>query len=231
MSYDLTIRADGHYSRSTPLAPLADFIDRLPHVRRNGPSGFVLEAPPARWMNISLEVADEHGDSVSVDESGGDQVNCIRLHIPYANLGEEAERDYFPLAFDVAQFVGWQLYDAQTGEYVTPPARPDPTRGDFAREVMDTLIEQPAPAPLVEATPKRAKPSAKPKKKPAAKPKKVVKAAVKPVARGAAKKKPAAKAPAKQKKVAKAKAKPAAKGKAKPAAKAKLAKKKAKGRR
>src|SRR5690242_1537205 len=101
MSYDLTIRADNEYSRSTLLAALAAFIDQLPHIRRNGPSGFVLEAPPARWMNISLEVADQHGDSVAVHEAGGDQVNCIRLNIPYANLGQEAERDYFPLAFDI----------------------------------------------------------------------------------------------------------------------------------
>jgi hypothetical protein len=223
---------------------LAAFIDQLPHIRRNGPSGFILEAPPARWMNISLEVADPHGDSVAVDEAGGDQVNCIRLHIPHANLGQEAERDYFPLAFDIAQFVGWQVYDAQSGAYVTPPAAPDPTRGDFAREVVDTLIEQPAPAPVVEAAPASApkpapKPAARPKKTPAAKVKKAVKKtavkkaaskSAKPAASAAAKKKPAAKGAAKQKKTAKAKPKPAAaRAKAKPA-RAKAAKKKSKRR-
>jgi hypothetical protein len=220
MSYDLTIRADHDYSRSTPLAALAEFLDQLPHLRRNGPSGFILEAPPARWMNISLELADPQGDSVAVHEAGADQVNCIRLHIPYANLGQEAERDYFPLAFDITQFVGWQLHDAQTGEYITPPAPPDPTRGDFAREAMDTLIEQPAPAPIVEAPAQKpvVKSAAKPKKKPAAaKPKKATAKVAKPKAA----RKPAAKAAVKQKKTVKAKAKPAAKVKAKPAAKAK----------
>ena len=49
--------------KSVPHSGQSDFIRKLPHVHANGSSGFVLD-DSRRWMNISLEVANEEGDSV-----------------------------------------------------------------------------------------------------------------------------------------------------------------------
>lgn len=225
MSYDLTIRADREYSQSTPLAPLVDFLDQFPHVRSVGVGHFVLDHPP-RYMNISLEIANAEGDSEAVKETD-EHVNCIRLHIPYAHLTEEAEKHYFPMALDLAHFAGLQLYDAQSGEYITMPPPPDPERAAFAAEVMRVIEAETGPLQPEVPEKKKAKPKAakKPSKKPAKTAKaakKPVKIAKKPVAKASAAKKPAAKAAKVAKKAAPAKKKPVAKAKAvkKPAAKA-----------
>jgi hypothetical protein len=139
MSYDLTIRADRAYSQFVPLEPLREFIGRLPHVRPNGTTGFILDDPPRRWMNISLEVAGEDVDSIAVDEDGRLRVNCIRLHIPYEYLGDAAERDYFPVAAEIAGLLHWRLYDCQTGKDVPASPRPDAKRDAFYREVLGAL--------------------------------------------------------------------------------------------
>src|SRR5262249_22899441 len=138
MSYDLTIRADRDYSQLVAFKPLAMFIRKLPHVKANGASGFILD-DSRRWMNISLEVANEEGDSVSAEGDGLSRVNCIRLHIPYDYLGDAPEQDYFPVAHEIAGLLGWRLYDAQTGEDVPRSPRPDARRGAFYREVRRAL--------------------------------------------------------------------------------------------
>src|SRR5262249_4521660 len=160
MSYDLTIRADRDYSQYVAFKPLAKFIRKLPHVRANGASGFILD-DSRRWMNISLEVANEEGDSVAAEEDGLSRVNCIRLHIPYDYLGDAPERDYFPVAKEIAGLLGWRLYDAQTGEYVPDSPRPNADRGAFYREVRRALgLKEAGPASP------RPKKSSKGKKKP-----------------------------------------------------------------
>jgi hypothetical protein len=138
MSYDLTIRADRDYSQFVAFKPLAEFISKLPHVRANGSSGFILD-DSRRWMNIDLEVANEEGDSVEAEEEELWRVNCIRLHIPYDYLGDAPEQDYFPVAQEIAGLLGWRLYDAQTGEDVPRSPRPDASRGAFYREVRRAL--------------------------------------------------------------------------------------------
>jgi hypothetical protein len=118
MSYDLTIRGDETYSRSTPKAALDGFIAGLPGITANGAMGFALDDRPKRWMEIDLEVVSEEGDSIAESWQTYDAVNCIQLHIPYPFLGKAIERDYLPTAFAIADFVGWPLYDEQTGELV-----------------------------------------------------------------------------------------------------------------
>jgi hypothetical protein len=119
MSYDLTIRGDETYSRTTPRAALGAFLLQLPCVKPNGEHGFVLDDPPSRWMEIDLEVVSEEGDSILESWRTYDTTNCINLHIPYQFLGDAPESDYFPTALAIADFVGWPLYDPQTDEIVT----------------------------------------------------------------------------------------------------------------
>jgi hypothetical protein len=125
MSYDLTIKGDDSYARSVPKEPTASFIAQLPDIKPNGDYGFALDRPPNRWMEIDLEVVSEEGDSIREAWREYDEFNCISLHIPYQFLGKAPERDYFPTAFAIADHVGWELYDEQTGEAVPrePTAR------------------------------------------------------------------------------------------------------------
>lgn len=139
MSFDLTAQADDARSRFAPHDTLAAFVAGLPHVRRLGPDLFALDDPPARWMNISLEVSGPDGDSEAAADAGRAEVNCVRFHIPYDQLGDEPERDYFPTAWAVAEFLGWRLYDGQLGEYVTEGAIPARERAAFAKLVRRAL--------------------------------------------------------------------------------------------
>jgi hypothetical protein len=139
MSFDLTVQADDARSRFTDHAALSAFIAGLPLIRQTAPDLFVLDDPPRRWMNISLEVSDVEGDSVSVSESGRSVVNCVRFYIPYAQLGDEPDRDYFPTAWAIAQFLGWRVYDQQLGKYISEGAIPPAERGAFAKQVRRAL--------------------------------------------------------------------------------------------
>ncbi len=72
------------------------------------------------WMEIDLEDVTEDGDIREDGASGS--VNCVRLHIPYAMLGGAPERDYFPTAFAIGQYLGWAVIDEQTGESLAASA-------------------------------------------------------------------------------------------------------------
>jgi hypothetical protein len=157
MSYDLTIRADRNYSQFVALGPLAEFIGNLPDVQANGPSGFLLKGSH-RWMNISLETANEEGDSVAAHEDGRSQVNCIRLSIPYEYLGDAPEQDYFPVGKEIADLLGWQLYDAQTGEDLAASTPVNRDRGAFYREVRRALgLDETSPGGASQEEPSKGK--------------------------------------------------------------------------
>lgn len=115
MSYDMTIAADERFSQAVPLGPLRDFVGRLPGVQPNGERDFALSVEDRLWMEIDLESVTEEGDSRNDGEDAA-TVNCVRLHIPYAMLGESPRRDYFPTAEAIARYLGWSAIDDQTGE-------------------------------------------------------------------------------------------------------------------
>jgi hypothetical protein len=125
VSYDLIVRADEEFSKSTAFGPLADFIEMLPNIRPNGSTGFVLDDPPKRWMEIDLEGDFPEEEAMEAIKEGPGRVSSISLQIPYAHLGDAPERDYFPMALAIAKFVGWPLFDAQTGEEI-PYAKEEP---------------------------------------------------------------------------------------------------------
>ena len=115
MSYDLDIKADDDYSQSADCDRLKAFVAHLPGIKPNGSRGFVLDDRPQKWMEIDLEAVSPDGD-YDEELSRGTWVNCVRLHIPYAYLGETPERDYFPTAWAIAAFLGWRLHQDKGGE-------------------------------------------------------------------------------------------------------------------
>lgn len=119
MSYDLTIARDETFSAWTQLSDLADCLRTAEHVKPNGQRGFVFEPSIDRCMFIDLEVVSDEGDNI--EEKGREyrEINCVRLHIPYAMLGNHPDRDYFPLALMIAERLGWTAYDNQSGELIS----------------------------------------------------------------------------------------------------------------
>ena len=117
MSFDLTIKGDKHYSRTTERAPLASFVSQLPRIKPNGTRGFALDDPPKVWMEIDLEVVSRNGDNVEVEGQVSESINCLRLHIPYSFLKSGSlEHDYLPIAIMIVDRLGWQLYDDQNDD-------------------------------------------------------------------------------------------------------------------
>jgi hypothetical protein len=119
LSYDLTIRSNETFSRSTSRAALESFVKQLPGVKPNGRQGFALDARPKRWMEIDFEVVNAEGDNIESNQTVSTDINCVRLHIPSKYLGEDIEHDYLPTAFAIAEHVGWTLYDDQDDEPVS----------------------------------------------------------------------------------------------------------------
>ncbi len=115
MSYDLTIRPNKTYSEFKPIAPLIAFLEKQPHVRPNGPRGFILEEGN-RWMEIHIETVSDEGDNIEDAPHDTGTFNCIRAHIPYPHLGQSPHRHYFPLLRSLAAEVGWQLRDEQADD-------------------------------------------------------------------------------------------------------------------
>jgi hypothetical protein len=118
MSFDLTVKSDETYSRRTLKAALDLFISQMPGIKPNGSRGFVLDERPKRWMEIDLEVVSEEGENIKEDGRTYEEINCLRLHIPYAFLDDDIGRDYLPTAFAIADYIGWTLYDDQRGKPV-----------------------------------------------------------------------------------------------------------------
>jgi hypothetical protein len=113
----MTIRSDESFSRSAERQPLVEYLRTLPGVLPNGDSGFTLDDRPRRWMEIDLEVVNEEGDSIEVSINEHPDINCIRLHIPYAYLKSSSLNEgYLPLALKIADHLKWELYDEQSGE-------------------------------------------------------------------------------------------------------------------
>jgi hypothetical protein len=142
MSYDLTIKPDDEFSRAAAVGRVLAFAAQLPHLRPNGARGFVLDDPPSRWMEIDLEFIGSDGEFDAALTNTGPDTNCINLHIPYAYLGEQPERDYFPTALALARFLGWRLYDEQSGEDIKEGAIPRRQWTAFYRQVMQALGEE-----------------------------------------------------------------------------------------
>ena len=112
MSYDLTARQDGEYSRGVPFERASTLLAAMSDVEPNGSSGFVLERGGDVWMEIDLEAVSEEGDSIEAPgNEAPSEINCIRFHVPYGHI-EELE-PCVEVALKIAGGLEWQLYDEQ----------------------------------------------------------------------------------------------------------------------
>ena len=114
MSYDITIASDERFSSHYSVAQLRDFLEALPRVSPNGDRCYSFGDSKRQWMEIDLEYVSEDGDWLE-EFANSDTINCVRVHIPYQFLGSQPDRDYFPTVLQIADHIGWNAIDDQTG--------------------------------------------------------------------------------------------------------------------
>ena len=134
MSYDLTVQYDEDFSESARLGEVMDWLLAQPGVSFYGTDYFVLDLPEKTlWMGMDVAVSDGEGREAEFD--------CIEAHIPYGFLGEQPERDYFPLLFGLAERLGWQVFDAQEGAAILPQSEGTETERRVRRTDFFTGLE------------------------------------------------------------------------------------------
>ena len=110
MSYNLDVRADADYSQAVPLLQIAAIIEHLPGVTRTAQTAFVLDRLSA-GIHVNLDLAYE----CEQDEASSprpDEINSVGLSVPYPLL-EKSGPVALELAFQIAEKLGWSVFDPQ----------------------------------------------------------------------------------------------------------------------
>ncbi|HZS03792.1 MAG TPA: hypothetical protein VFD58_02875 [Blastocatellia bacterium] len=123
MSYDLTIKSDDRYSKHADVEEVKAFIRQIPNISANGERGFCYQDGELYYMEIDLDAVDDEGDSVEEEDSLPSRINCIDGHIPNAFMDEDKAdpNRYVEVLGQIAQHLGWYLYDPQEDEYLYEP--------------------------------------------------------------------------------------------------------------
>ncbi|MFO0798330.1 MAG: hypothetical protein U0804_12705 [Gemmataceae bacterium] len=119
MSWYLTIRPDPHYTRSTPLGPLFEYLQSLPELVQVKPVEF-RSAPGLPWVTLVLAKADMAGN-YAVGDDVLSAVNVVELV-----CGDGEEEWYEALALKVATFLRWEVVDEHSGQPLVPGRSPPP---------------------------------------------------------------------------------------------------------
>ena len=121
MSYDLCVRSDDTFSETVDRAPLSAFLSALSGVTRDTDSHFVLEGGSGGFrLEIDLELVSPEGDFLEGTPPA--RINCIRVHVTSggADVSEDISDSYRDVCSQIAEHVGWRVFDEQTGEYLNP---------------------------------------------------------------------------------------------------------------
>jgi hypothetical protein len=117
MSYDISARSDSSYSDKKIRSGIHEKISSFQDIKINGNSGFLLEIDGMR-MEVDVELVSEEGDNIENDSQKPSlEVNCINFHIGLTT--EKAMLSCIDIALDIANAIGWKLYDPQTDNLIT----------------------------------------------------------------------------------------------------------------
>lgn len=122
MSYDLEVRPDANYSKSVSLEKAASIVSGFAGVVRTGPRSFTLDRSPS-GIQLTIDLGYELGTE---EEAISDhhQVNCVALLVPYPFLTKSGAVA-LEMAVDIAERLGWSVYDPQGDCIVTRDSLPD----------------------------------------------------------------------------------------------------------
>jgi hypothetical protein len=106
--FEVTVRPDEDFTRSVRRDTIESFLEKLPNVARHG-KGFLLDSF-GRAMDLEPQFRRSDGRTGEPVE-GGDQTNCVYLHIPAHARGADRDHEYFAIAFSIADHLGWLVFD------------------------------------------------------------------------------------------------------------------------
>jgi hypothetical protein len=139
LSYDLEIRSDPDYSKSVPLEELTALISTIPGMVKKGPTSFVFDRSEG-GIHMVVALGYETGEEDELTPRS-DRVNSAAIVVPYPLLAKSGPLA-LQLAFQVAEQLGWSVYDPQAETELTRDSLEDATRaqrvyGSSAREVLE----------------------------------------------------------------------------------------------
>jgi hypothetical protein len=102
MSYDIFIQPKDSKS-VTPRAAVESFIASLPGVRQESSGAFAFGDKRRRLF-------------VHISTGNSDTIDSIGVSVPAAFTGSSGERA-LPLCFQIAEHLGWQVFDPQVGDF------------------------------------------------------------------------------------------------------------------
>lgn len=114
MSYDLKIVPSGNTMFSVGSEEVSTFLLQMPNIVMNGPNHFLFQDEAnTQYFELDLELVAANGDSIAVGEQ--QDINCIRIHIPYAYLERTLEATV-ETCKQIAAHLRWTAFDEQTEE-------------------------------------------------------------------------------------------------------------------
>jgi hypothetical protein len=120
VSWYLTIRSDGRYSRYAATAPLVEFLAAMPELRQTGVVAFEAAAGQP-WVAVVLATCNPAGNYAS-DGAFVPAVNVVEL----VCSDSDDPAWYEALAGRIAGFLGWTACNDHEQRQVWPPAGPRP---------------------------------------------------------------------------------------------------------
>jgi hypothetical protein len=124
MSYDIDIRSNDSYSEYVDKSSVTSFVLGLQGFYLTEDQIYYKNSLLNLYIDIDLESVDNLGELIHLDSSEAKDkhetnINCVRLHIPYAYMyGDERDQRYFDISCEIANYLGWQAYDYQQGTYL-----------------------------------------------------------------------------------------------------------------
>ncbi|MFJ8108225.1 hypothetical protein [Streptomyces sp. NPDC096132] len=115
----LTVRSDGHYAGSVPASALAAYLESQPGLRRTDLACFRAE-DGREWLHAAIAECDPAGNYAVREGMLPERANSVELVSASDRPAREAA---LTLARGIADRLGWEVTDAETGEIVhRPPA-------------------------------------------------------------------------------------------------------------
>ncbi|GAA2795067.1 hypothetical protein GCM10010441_20420 [Kitasatospora paracochleata] len=114
MYWYLTVRSDGHYSKSVPNHVLVEHLDAVPGLRRTD-LAFYRAEDGLEWLDVTIAACDSAGNYAAHAGWVPPQVNMVEL-ICSAAGGRPAYEAARVVAAGIADLLGWEVVDSESGE-------------------------------------------------------------------------------------------------------------------
>lgn len=140
MSYDLEVRSRPPYGKGVPRETVAAFLLSLAGVVRVDPTSFGFDRVDS-GVTFSIDIGHQTRDGDEPSTQSPEFVNYGVVMVPYPLL-DKAGPVALEMAFQLAEELGWSVYDLQAERELARDSLPDALRvqkasGETARQVLE----------------------------------------------------------------------------------------------